>query len=194
MLNRDSTTAPTPLPSISVFFPMESRKHGRQEREERADSYTPRLHPDKQAGCDCSAHLGLWLENSPKPCSSDVPLCLKGCCEHEISLCLAIKPKQLTVRLTPFSIGIALCCCIDKLTVGAWACNLSYCCWGNFPGSDLQWPPDLAGQGQDHCAVGNSEVEAGRNKAFATNSFTYLKIRELEKRSNQERLESTRTV
>lgn len=67
------------------------------------------------------------LENSPRPQSSDAPLCLKGCREHEIALWLAVKPKQLTVRLTPFSIGTVLCCCIDKLTVGAWACGFSYC-------------------------------------------------------------------
>jgi len=58
-LNQKPTTAAAPLPSIPVFFPMESRKHAREKREERADSYTPRLHPDKQAGCESSAHLGL---------------------------------------------------------------------------------------------------------------------------------------
>ena len=266
-LNQESTTTPTPLPSIPVFFPTESQKHLREEREQRADSYTPRLHPDKQAGCDCSAHLGLQAGKQSQALRfryTSMPQRLLWAWNCPV----AGYKAQTTdcVRPTPFSIGIALCCCIDKLTVGAWACGFSYCCWGNFPGSDLQWPPDLAGQGQGHCAA---EVEAGRSKGkynsyhkkaswqsllllyvmllvflyrlkatsetggrinsarcwtnpewpstlvgyrykpgsckgkslklqyllvhfFAITSFTYLKIRELEKRSNQERLESAR--
>lgn len=130
-----------------VIFPVETRKPDREGREERADSYTPGLHPDKQAGCDCCAHLGLWAGNQsqtlPFRCTS-MPQrwwawnCPVGHYNAQATDC---------GRCTPSSIGIVLCCCIDKITVEAWACGFFYCCWGNFPVWDLQWPPDLAGQG-----------------------------------------------
>lgn len=169
-LNQEFTTIPTPLPSIPVFFPMETRKHGKEEREERADSYTPRLHPDKQAGCDCGAHLGLWAgkqsQASQFRCTSMLQR-LSWAWNCPVGGYKAQTTEY--VRPIPFSIGIVLCCCIDKLTAGAWACGFSYCPWGNFPGSDLQWPPDLAGHGQGDYAMGNSEVEAGRSKGKYNN-------------------------